>query len=37
MLFFLIDGINDDIIELHNNEDIEFFGQDFMDVALKCG
>ena len=33
--FALIFGIDKDIIQIHNNEDIKFFCEDLIDVALE--
>ena len=35
MAFSLVFGVNGDIIQIHNDKDIEFFRKDFIDVALK--
>ena len=37
MLFSLIFGIDKDIIKIHYHEDINFFFQNLINVALKCG
>ena len=34
--FSLVFGIDEDIIQIYNDKDIEFFYKDLMDVALEC-
>ena len=37
MLFALTLSINKNVIEIHYHENVKLFGQDLIDVALKCG
>ena len=34
--FPLVFGIDEDIIQIHNDEDIEFFRKNLIDIALEC-
>ena len=34
--FALIFGVDEDIIQIHNDKDIELFREDLIDVALEC-
>ena len=34
--FSLVFGINEDIIQIHNDEDIKLFRKNLIDVALEC-
>ena len=36
MAFALIFGVDEDIIQIHNDQDIEFFRKNLIDVALEC-
>ena len=36
MAFALIFGIDENIIQIHNNENIELFYKDLIDIALEC-
>ena len=36
LAFALIFGLDEDIIQIHNDKDIEFFRKDPIDVALEC-
>ena len=36
MAFALIFSVDGDIIQIYNDEDIELFCEDFIDIALKC-
>ena len=36
MAFSLIFDVDKDIIQIHNNKDIEFFRKNLIDIALKC-
>ena len=33
---FLVFGVDEDIIQIHNNKDIEFFRKDLIDIVLEC-
>ena len=35
MAFFFVFGIDEDIIQIHNDKDIEFFRKNLIDVALE--
>ena len=35
MGFYLVLGVDEDIIQIHNNKDIEPFHKDFIDIVLK--
>ena len=37
MTLAFIFGINEDVIQVNNNKDIKFFGQNLIDVALEAG
>ena len=37
MALAFIFGVNKDVIQINNDEDIEFLGQDLIDVALEAG
>ena len=34
--FSLVFGIDEDIIQIHNDKNIKFFREDLIDVALEC-
>ena len=34
--FSLVFGVDEDIIHIHNDEDIEFFRKDLIDIVLEC-
>ena len=36
LAFAFIFGLDEDIIQIHNDEDIKLFREDFIDVALEC-
>ena len=36
MAFFLVFGIGENTIQIHNNKDIMFFCKDLIDIALEC-
>ena len=36
MAFALIFGVDEDIIQIHNDKNIKFFRKDLIDVALEC-
>ena len=36
MAFALIFGVDEDIIQIHNDKDIELFRKDLIDVVLEC-
>ena len=35
VVFFLVFGVDEDIIQIHNNKDIKFFRKDLIDIALE--
>ncbi len=37
MFFFLALNIDENVVKVHNNEDIELFCQDLINIALKHG
>ncbi len=37
VLFALILSVDEDIIKIHYHKNVEFLGQDLIDVTLKCG
>ena len=37
VILAFIFGVNKDVIQVNNYKNIEFFGQDLIDVALKAG
>ena len=36
MVFYLVFSINEDIIQIHNDENIEFFYEDLINETLEC-
>ena len=36
MAFSFVLNVNEDIIQIHNNQDIKFFLKNHIDIALKC-
>ena len=36
VVFSLVFGVDEDIIQIHNDKNIEFFREDFIDIAMKC-
>ena len=36
MAFALIFGVDEDIIQIHNDKDIKLFRENLIDIALKC-
>ncbi len=37
MLFSLVFGVDNNVIEIYNNKNVKFFYQDLIDIVLKCG
>ncbi len=37
MLFAFVLGVDEDVIEVHYNENVKLLCQDLVDVILKCG